>query len=305
MTNLLSSIRHLFQSLTSEGSMPALHGKKVLVFCCTFYWYGFWLQAQIQQKINKGQILPAAIPIELKRRRDVCKSLDSGKPPHPEKKQLGNPHRFYSDMDDLRRKIQAGEIPRSKGASVTPTLMERLFPPFLSPRVSNMNRPGTTTIYYDPPLLPLDCQNPQSNFFAGENPKCKLPTPLPENPAYINAIQSGRASAHPTSGSQPGSSRLSRQNSMVLMRQPSRVSREPSFIINRETSYIKSRQPTMSWIRCPEQTIITIILISWITPKQCDLSTCWFYSSMPVMWQSIVIFIYYYLVWQINWNFKL
>lgn len=149
-------------------------------------------------------------------------------------------------MDDLRRKIQAGEIPRSKGASVTPTLMERLFPPFLSPRVSNMNRPGTTTIYYDPPLLPLDCQNPQSNFFAGENPKCKLPTPLPENPAYINAIQSGRASAHPTSGSQPGSSRLSRQNSMVLMRQPSRVSREPSFIINRETSYIKSRQPTMS-----------------------------------------------------------
>ena len=53
-----------------------------------------WLQAQIQQKINNGQILPAAIPIELKRRRDVLKDLvDSNKPPHPKKIQHGNPHK--------------------------------------------------------------------------------------------------------------------------------------------------------------------------------------------------------------------
>ena len=150
-------------------------------------------------------------------------------------------------MDDLRRKIHAGEIPRSKGASATPTLMERLFPPFLSPRVANKQHSARNIIYFDPPLLPLDCQNPQSNFFAGENPTCKLITPLPENPAYQKAIQSGRESANPTSypGSRVGS-RLSRQNSVVLIRQPSRVSREPSFVINREPSYTR-QQMTKSW----------------------------------------------------------
>lgn len=137
--------------------------------------------------------------------------------------------RFFSDMEDLRRKLQDGTLTRSSGMGPKPTLMERLFPPFLSPRLleDSTKKDKDKSAYYEPPLLPIDCQNPASNFFAGQKSKFKAQTPLPLNSAYQKAIDSRRTSGNPSRCTSRVNSHGSRHNSTAaLARQPSRTSRE-------------------------------------------------------------------------------
>lgn len=178
--------------------------------------------------MNKGHFVHAAIPSELQRRRKTSQELS--KLNKLADKPIGcnrNEHKFYTDMNDLRQKILNGTIPRSYGKKPKPSIMERLFPSFIKTKdfdCSSKQLAGGAN--FQPPLLPIASQNPPNNFFAGKTYHFKLPTPLPDNPEYLKAIDSKRTSALSTRNqSRIGrvSSLGSRQNSLLLFRQSSRL----------------------------------------------------------------------------------
>lgn len=94
----------------------------------------------------------------------------------------GDPLRFQLTFlwtrPDLicRSKIFTGVIPKNRQRQPSITLLERLFPAFVSPKkLDPIKQPAFT---FEPPLLSVERQNPEPAFFAGSTEEYRLPTRL-------------------------------------------------------------------------------------------------------------------------------
>lgn len=187
----------------------------------------------IRQKIVSGQINRQALESEMKQRRQAQRNLLVLK-----QKNISpvgywrNEHKFYTNMDDLRHKIRTGEIPRSKGPKRSATISEKLFPAFVSTKsfdatyLKKASKSSTSSqSNFQPPLLPLDSQSPPNSFFAGQNSHYTLPTPLPMNEIYLNAIRSQQGSiSNSNSSSRIGTlSNVGSRQGTICLREPSRA----------------------------------------------------------------------------------
>lgn len=155
----------------------------------TLYLLVSFIQGNIQQRINRGLITLNKFPREKSRRRRLRKEIEHQALKETSLNSEINSQNFFTDMDDLRQKISVGKIPKTISPTKHRTLMEKLFPPFVSPK--QIKRP--TESYgskFSPPLFPVDKQNPVPTFFAGKEQYCPLPTPLPTNEEYARALLS-------------------------------------------------------------------------------------------------------------------
>ncbi|KAF6034070.1 hypothetical protein EB796_007621 [Bugula neritina] len=153
-------------------------------------------QVELHRKLIDGKILPATLSKELERRKHViANSVKLEQIPNKNitpttKSQYG----YFKNIRDLGEKISSGVIARRPGRKQeTNSLVEKMFPKFVSPKVFLQSTEKPTKLCSNnlqPPLLPLISQNSPDKFFAGQRSSFKVPPSLPINSDYLQAVTS-------------------------------------------------------------------------------------------------------------------